>query len=164
MQALQLRPSLAHLDRERESAAAAKKKGKEEEEEQKPPELMALTVQVGTCKPPVGIHWSAFRRRCVAPLGLRSMLAALLGQPCSSRALCRLLLPGSGLARIVNNSPTVLPLFTPQVKRRETEQQTEARLRSYAHLAAQEEADQWVPLEFHGETSGALFQTVCPAS
>lgn len=42
----------------------------------------------------------------------------------------------------------------PQVKRRETEQQAEARLRSYAHLAAQEEADQWVPLEYHGEASG----------
>lgn len=47
-------------------------------------------------------------------------------------------------------------MLEPQVKRRETEQQTEARLRSYAHLAAQEEADQWVPLEFHGEASGAL--------
>lgn len=41
-----------------------------------------------------------------------------------------------------------------QVKRRETEQQAEARLRSYAHLAAQEEADPWVPLEYHGEASG----------
>ena len=45
-----------------------------------------------------------------------------------------------------------------QVKRRETEQQTEARLRSYAHLAAQEEADHWVPLEFHGDTSGACLR------
>jgi hypothetical protein len=41
-----------------------------------------------------------------------------------------------------------------QVKRRETEQQAEARLRSYAHLAAQEEADTWVALEYHGASSG----------
>lgn len=46
LQALQLRPSLAHLDKEKE---VAKKKGKayeEEEQQQKPPELMQLTVQV----------------------------------------------------------------------------------------------------------------------
>lgn len=92
------------------------------------------------------------------------MLAALLGQPPSSRALCRLLLPGSGLVVMLNSTPTALPLLISQVKRRETEQQAEARLRSYAHLAAQEEADQWVPLEFHGETSGALFLSVHPAS
>ncbi|KAL4443420.1 hypothetical protein ABPG75_011157 [Micractinium tetrahymenae] len=85
-EALQLRPSLAHLDKEKETAAKKKGKGEEEEEQQqqKAPELMQLTVQV---------------------------------------------------------------------KRRETEQQAEARLRSYAHLAAQEEADQWVPLEYHGEAS-----------
>jgi hypothetical protein len=49
LQALQLRPSLAHLDKEKEAAAAAKKqKGEgEDAEEQKPPELMQLTVQVG---------------------------------------------------------------------------------------------------------------------
>lgn len=84
-EAIQLRPSLHHLDKEKDLSTAAKKKAQQQlEEEQKPAELMQLTVQV---------------------------------------------------------------------KRRETEQQTEARLRSYAHLAAQEEADQWVPLEYHGETS-----------
>lgn len=57
-QALQLRPSLAHLDREKETAT--KKKGKAEEEEeqqQKPPELMQLTVQVrraGRARPACG--------------------------------------------------------------------------------------------------------------
>lgn len=45
-QALQMRPSLSHLDKEKESAAAKKKAAAEEEEEQKPPELMQLTVQV----------------------------------------------------------------------------------------------------------------------
>ncbi|PSC72452.1 DNA-directed RNA polymerase III subunit RPC5 [Micractinium conductrix] len=49
--------------------------------------------------------------------------------------------------------PPELMQLTVQVKRRETEAQAEARLRSYAHLAAQEEADQWVPLEYHGEAS-----------
>ena len=58
-QALQLRPSLAHLDKEKEQSAAAKKKkgaaAEMEEEEQKAPELMQLTVQVrwarSACRP-----------------------------------------------------------------------------------------------------------------
>lgn len=37
----------------------------------------------------------------------------------------------------------------------------ESRLRSYAHLAAQEEADPWVPLEYHGESSGAGMTAFC---
>jgi hypothetical protein len=88
MQALQLRPSLAHLDKEKEQSAAKKKSAAAaaEEEDAKPAEM--------------------------------------------------------------------LQQLTVQVKRRETEQQTEARLRSYAHLAAQEEADQWVPLDFYGANSG----------
>jgi hypothetical protein len=88
IQALQLRPSLAHLDKEKEQSAAKKKSAAAaaEEEDAKPAEM--------------------------------------------------------------------LQQLTVQVKRRETEQQTEARLRSYAHLAAQEEADQWVPLDFYGANSG----------
>lgn len=85
-QALQLRPSLVHLDREREDRrhAAGGAGAEAEEEKPAPAELMPVTVQV---------------------------------------------------------------------KRRETEQQQEARLRSYAHLAAQEEADAWVPLQYHADTS-----------
>lgn len=49
-QALQLRPSLAHLDKEKEQSAGGKKKkgaaSEADEEDQKAPELMQLTVQV----------------------------------------------------------------------------------------------------------------------
>lgn len=48
MQALQMRPSLAYLDKEKEAGAAGKKQKEQAEEEQKP-ELMQLTVQVGGC-------------------------------------------------------------------------------------------------------------------
>ncbi|EFN57906.1 hypothetical protein CHLNCDRAFT_141955 [Chlorella variabilis] len=89
-EALQLRPSLAHLDKEKDQSAARKKQDGGEEEDQKQPELLQLTVQV---------------------------------------------------------------------KRRETEQQAEARLKSYAHLAEQEKADQWVALDYHGGASD-LAQTV----
>ncbi len=47
LQALQLRPSLAHLDKDKELSAAAKKRQQAEEEDAKPAELMQLTVQVG---------------------------------------------------------------------------------------------------------------------
>lgn len=40
-----------------------------------------------------------------------------------------------------------------QVRKRETEAQQEARLRSYAHIAAQEAAEPWHDVKFHGETS-----------
>ena len=46
------------------------------------------------------------------------------------------------------------------MKRRETEQQAEARLKSYAHLAEQEKADQWVALDYHGGASGG-WHCVC---
>ena len=52
-QALQLRPSLAHLDKEKEQSAAAKKKkgaaAEMEEEEQKAPELMQLRQAETLC-------------------------------------------------------------------------------------------------------------------
>jgi DNA-directed RNA polymerase-3 subunit RPC5 len=43
--------------------------------------------------------------------------------------------------------------ITVQVKKHETEQQTEARLRSYAYHAQQEEADAWIDLRFRGADS-----------
>ena len=46
IKALQLRPSLAHLDKEKEQSAARKKQDGGEEEDQKQPELLQLTVQV----------------------------------------------------------------------------------------------------------------------
>lgn len=46
----------------------------------------------------------------------------------------------------------LLPI-TVQVKKHETEQQTEARLRSYAYHSQQEEADSWVKLEHHAAGS-----------
>lgn len=43
--------------------------------------------------------------------------------------------------------------ITVQVKRHETEQQTEARLRSYQHHSQQEESDQWLELKFRSQSS-----------
>lgn len=40
--------------------------------------------------------------------------------------------------------------ITVQIKKHETEQQTEARLRSYAFHAQRDEQDEWVDLEYHG--------------
>lgn len=45
------------------------------------------------------------------------------------------------------NASELMPI-TVQVKKHETEQQTEARLRSYAFHAAQEDADPWIQLKF----------------
>lgn len=50
------------------------------------------------------------------------------------------------------SSHAMMPI-TVQVKRHETEQQTEARLRSYAFHASQEEADDWIPLQYRSESS-----------
>jgi hypothetical protein len=44
------------------------------------------------------------------------------------------------------SAPQLVPV-TVQVRRRETEQQQEARLRSFAHLAALEASEEWVPLQ-----------------
>lgn len=41
------------------------------------------------------------------------------------------------------------------VQRRETERQTEARLRSYSHHAKQQEEEPWLDLKLHSETSDA---------
>ena len=49
--------------------------------------------------------------------------------------------------------PTELQPVVVQVKRRETEQQQEARLRSFAYLALQEEQDAWVDLTFNAPDS-----------
>lgn len=46
-----------------------------------------------------------------------------------------------------------LPLITVQIKKHETEQQTEARLRSYAFHAQQDEQDKWHDLEYLGPDS-----------
>jgi DNA-directed RNA polymerase-3 subunit RPC5 len=43
--------------------------------------------------------------------------------------------------------------ITVQVKRHETEQQTEARLRSYQHHSQQEESDHWLELKFRSQSS-----------
>lgn len=40
-----------------------------------------------------------------------------------------------------------------QVKKRETEAQQEARLRSFAHITAQEAAEEWVVLQYHDDAS-----------
>ena len=42
-----------------------------------------------------------------------------------------------------------------QVRRRETDRQQEARLRSHAYLKMKEEEEPWVHLEVHTEESGA---------
>eukprot|EP00887_Chlorella_sp_A99_P006149 scaffold22.g6149.t1 len=122
-QALQLRPSLVHLDREREDRrhAAGGAGAEAEEEKPAPAELMPVTVQARGA--------SAGAARALARERSRQMAAA----PAHRHAPALL-------------CPTA-------VKRRETEQQQEARLRSYAHLAAQEEADAWVPLQYHADTS-----------
>lgn len=60
---------------------------------------------------------------------------------------------------------SLLPIRV-QVKRHETEQQVEARLRSYQHHSQQEESDQWIDLKFRGANSQqarALRETI-PAS
>ena len=54
---------------------------------------------------------------------------------------------GSGSAAVHEDAEELMPI-TVQVKKHETEQQAEARMRSYAHHAAREESDPWVPLKF----------------
>ncbi|KAF8068184.1 Polr3e [Scenedesmus sp. PABB004] len=52
------------------------------------------------------------------------------------------------------------------VKRRETERQQAARLKSFSHLQQEEQAEAWVPLQLHApdsETADALWQTVLSA-
>lgn len=56
--------------------------------------------------------------------------------------------PNTKDIKAVNIKQELAPI-TVQVKRHETEQQTEARLRSYAFHAQREEADSWVELENH---------------
>ena len=51
-----------------------------------------------------------------------------------------------------DKSNELMPI-TVQVKKHETEQQTEARLRSYAFHAQREEADSWIPLKFYPQES-----------
>lgn len=43
-----------------------------------------------------------------------------------------------------------------QVKKRETEAQLEARLRSFAHITAQEAAEEWVGLQYHDDMSEVI--------
>ncbi|KFM29204.1 DNA-directed RNA polymerase III subunit RPC5 [Auxenochlorella protothecoides] len=53
-----------------------------------------------------------------------------------------------------------------QVKKRETEAQLEARLRSFAHITAQEAAEEWVGLQYHddmSETSQGIAQKLAAA-
>ncbi|KDD75930.1 hypothetical protein H632_c430p0, partial [Helicosporidium sp. ATCC 50920] len=54
--------------------------------------------------------------------------------------------------------PNMTPV-TVHIRRRETEQQMEARLRSFAHLAQLEEAEPWIPLACHGRCSELTEQT-----
>jgi len=51
------------------------------------------------------------------------------------------------------NAKSELQPITVQIKRHETEQQTEARLRSYAFHAQKDEADEWCDLTYHGHGS-----------
>jgi hypothetical protein len=69
---------------------------------------------------------------------------------------------GSGLVTIKQEDNELLPI-TVQVKKHETEQQTEARLRSYAFHAQQEEADSFIDLKFVGtdtEQSAAILDRI----
>ncbi|WPT16024.1 DNA-directed RNA polymerase III subunit rpc5 [Picochlorum sp. SENEW3] len=51
------------------------------------------------------------------------------------------------------NAKSELQPITVQIKKHETEQQTEARLRSYAFHAQKDEADEWCDLTYHGHGS-----------
>lgn len=51
------------------------------------------------------------------------------------------------------NAKSELQPITVQIKKHETEQQTEARLRSYAFHAQKDEADEWCDLTYHGQGS-----------
>jgi len=69
---------------------------------------------------------------------------------------------GSGIVTIKQEDNELLPI-TVQVKKHETEQQTEARLRSYAFHAQQEEADSFSDLKFIGadtEQSAAILDRI----
>ena len=202
-QALQLRPSLAYLDKEREdkkkAAAAAAGGGASgsraagadpaamEEDKSSVAELMPVTVQVGGrvgghtpyVWGGVGEWWGGMAPRCQGRLacagGTHMCHACQRSHPEAAGAVE----VGQGGRR--PGMPPACPhwrlvgsrhcyctsarwprtgawgqrplLRCAQVKRRETEQQQEARLRSYAYLAQQEEQDTWVPLQYHAHNS-----------
>lgn len=69
---------------------------------------------------------------------------------------------GSGSVTLKHEDNELLPI-TVQVKKHETEQQTEARLRSYAFHAQQEESDSFIDLKFIGtdtEQSAAIIDNI----
>lgn len=53
-----------------------------------------------------------------------------------------------------NKSDELMPVMV-QIRRRETEAQQEARLRSFAHLSSLDAAEEWVRLQYHDDASEA---------